>query len=128
MKKKRVLIIEDERELRQVLMARIESAGYDVVGVEDGEKGLAAIKGEKPDLVILDLVLPRLSGEEILQRIKGDKKFITLPIIVLTAQFITPAVDKMLKGYAGVELIQKPYEPGDLIQCIEKGLSPSGAR
>jgi len=127
-KKKRILIIEDGEELLQVLIARIASAGYDAIGARDGHEGLAILKQQKPDLVVLDLVLPGVSGEDILHAIKGDEELSAMPVIVLTAQLITPRMEERLKRYAGIELISKPYEPAALIKCLERGLSPSGAR
>lgn len=118
MRKNKILIIEDETELLNVLTMRLRSAGFEVVGAQDGGKGLRALKKQRPDLLILDLVLPMVSGVDILRSIKKGKDTAGLPVIVLTAQFIDSKLENQLKSYDLVKIIQKPYEPEGLVREI----------
>lgn len=79
---KKILIIEDEIILIEAIRERLARFGYDIETAYDGEKGLANIKAQKPDLLILDLLLPGIDGYEVLERLKKEK--INLPIIIIS--------------------------------------------
>src|SRR5712675_120453 len=78
-----ILIVEDEKPLVKILKYNLEKEGYRAVACDDGEKGLEAFKKEKPDLVILDLMLPKLDGYEFCRRVRAHSK---TPILMLTAR------------------------------------------
>jgi DNA-binding response OmpR family regulator len=88
MSKETILVIDDERDFCQVLSLRLKTGGWKVLIAHDGEQGLRYAKEESPDLIILDLNLPRLSGEEVCKAIKeeGNEKLARIPIIMLTAK------------------------------------------
>lgn len=117
--KKRVLIIEDEADLAAVERARLEAAGYDVECVDNGEDGLMRIKHGLPDLVILDLVLPKLDGVEVLKQAKANHDTKTIPIIVMTAYGIKEVYADCLK-YGAEAVMQKPYNPFELLKNIDR--------
>lgn len=85
-KPKKILIIEDEPILLKVLHDKIERSDFIVVTATDGEEGLKLVEEQKPDLILLDLMLPKLSGETVLQRIKENEKTKDIPVIVLSAK------------------------------------------
>lgn len=81
---KKIAIIEDERILLKALKTELSSEGFEVISATDGETGIELIKKEKPDLLLLDLVLPRIDGFEVLKRIKKDSKVKDVPVLILS--------------------------------------------
>lgn len=84
-KAKRILVVDDEADMRRIISVRLEINGYDVITAEDGEDALNKAKGEKPDLIVLDLMLPKISGFEVCRMLKFDEKYKTIPIVILSA-------------------------------------------
>jgi two-component system phosphate regulon response regulator PhoB len=85
MSDERVLIIEDEADILAMISMRLKSRGYAVCGVESGLAGLRLISEWRPDLVLLDLMLPELGGLELLRRVRSDKRYVRIPILILSA-------------------------------------------
>lgn len=81
---KKILVVEDEEDLREMYSTKIASAGYKVFTATCGDEGLKAIRKEKPDLVLLDLIMPRKNGFDVLEELKKDKKLTKVPIMVLS--------------------------------------------
>jgi DNA-binding response OmpR family regulator len=81
---KRLLLVEDDRFLRRACEASLRQRGYDVLTAADGEEGLRLARAEKPDLVLLDLLLPKLSGLEVLRSLRGDAATRGLPVLILS--------------------------------------------
>ena len=109
-----VLVIEDDQTQRQLLTRVLEKASYEAIGVGDGETGLRAIVEHQPDLVLLDLNLPRLDGFEVCRRLRADPLTATLPVIVLTGH---TSVDDMVRALdAGADdFITKPFQQVELL-------------
>ena len=84
MAKKRILICEDEPDMRGLLQSMIESADYDVITAEDGQKGLDLAIKERPDMILLDLVMPKLSGFEVLEKLRYEPATQEIPVIILS--------------------------------------------
>src|SRR5260370_5464608 len=82
----RILIIEDERDLTQVLTYNLQKEGYDTTVAHDGQEGLRKAQTLLPDLIILDLMLPALSGTEVLRELKAGERTREIPVIILTAK------------------------------------------
>jgi DNA-binding response OmpR family regulator len=84
-KQKKILVVDDEVQLKQAISIRLEVNDFDVIGSGDGEDGLEKAKNEKPDLIILDLMLPKLNGFEVCRMLKFDDTYKNIPIIILSA-------------------------------------------
>lgn len=114
---KKILIMEDEPDALMMLSMALKSAGYVVFGAPDGEEGLKIFREEKPDLVILDVMMPRMDGWEVLQRIKAGLKSKRVPVIMLTGK--SEDADKV-KGYDfGADFyVTKPYNIQKLLPII----------
>ena len=84
MENKKVLVIEDDKFLRELISQKLLKEGYDIAEAVDGEKGIEAVKKEKPALILLDLILPGIDGFEVLARIKADPGTSEIPIIILS--------------------------------------------
>jgi DNA-binding response OmpR family regulator len=81
---KTVLIVEDEQSMQRALKNKLEHAGYTVLAADDGEKAIEALRSTKPDLVLLDLIMPKLDGISVLRQMKGDDAFRGVPVVILT--------------------------------------------
>jgi len=81
---KTILIIEDDKFLRQLIVQKLLKEEYNVSEAVDGEEGIKKIKEEKPDLVLLDLILPGIDGFEVLSRMKKDEEISSIPVIILS--------------------------------------------
>jgi putative two-component system response regulator len=110
----RVAVIDDDEALRRLLTRILETAGYRVIALADGETGLRAIHEHQPDLVLLDLTLPRMDGLEVCRRLRADARTVTLPIIVLTAH---RSMDDMVAALdAGADdFLTKPFQQVELL-------------
>ena len=82
---KKILVVDDEPEIVELLKSRLTVSGYDVVTAGDGATALRKVRDEKPDLLILDMMLPDIQGSTICAQVKGDEKTSFIPIILLTA-------------------------------------------
>src|SRR4030067_2052407 len=83
---KKILIIEDEKDIVELIAHYLEKDGFKTISASDGAKGLELVKEKSPDMVILDLMLPKIDGIEVCKRIKADSKSTSIPIIMLTAK------------------------------------------
>lgn len=86
MPKKRILVVDDEFELVKAIQIRLEQADYDVIVAYDGQEALEKARKEKPDLIVLDLMLPKIDGYKVCRMLKFDDKYKQIPIIMLTAR------------------------------------------
>lgn len=116
---KKILIVEDEDLIVQVLSIRLEGLGYKVVTASDGEEGLAAVKKEKPDLVILDIGLPKIDGNTLCEMIKTDEATKAVRVIMLTGKRLVGDMENAFS--AGADFyVNKPYEWPRLLGRIQK--------
>lgn len=115
---KTILVVDDESDVLSLMKVRLEGAGYKVLSAPSGEKGLALLEKNKPDLVLLDLLLPRMQGEEICQNIKSDHRFKQIPVIVITAH--ATRIKETVNKICADDHILKPFEPAELLFKIKK--------
>ena len=119
MDKKRILIVDDEPDLVETLSFRLEASGYEVIKADDGQKGLDKARSEKPDLIILDLMLPKLDGYKVCRMLKFDEAYKNIPIILFTAR--AQEQDKKIGQDVGADgYITKPFEPQVLLAKIQE--------
>ncbi len=119
---KKILFIEDESALQKTLGDFLKQEGYNTVSALDGETGLKMAKTEKPDLILLDLVLPKMHGFEVLQALKEDAGTKDIPIIILTNLESTGDVEKALELGATTYLVKASYSLEEVIKKIKKAL------
>ena len=119
---KKILIVEDEKDMVTGLKFNLEARDYTVVAAYDGETGYQKALAEKPDLVILDLMLPKIDGYKVCRMLKFDEKYKNIPIIMFTAR--TQESDRQLGKEVGADAyITKPFEPAALLSKIKELLS-----
>ena len=123
--KPRILIVDDEPDLVAVLRMGLQMEGFTVLEAADGEEGLKRAQQERPDLMLLDLMLPRMDGYQVCRSLKCDARYRGLPIFILSAR--PGERDKRLALEVGADLfIGKPYDLKDLVAKIRHRLG--GAR
>lgn len=119
---KKILLIEDEAALQKTFGDVLGQEGYNIVGAMDGETGLNMAKTEKPDLILLDLVLPKMHGFEVLKQLKEDEETKDIPIIVLTNLEAMGDVERALELGATTYLVKASYTLEEVVQKIKKAL------
>lgn len=119
--KKKILFVDDEDDIREVLQIRLESNGYNVVTAASGEEALEKVTSEKPDLMILDIMMPGMDGLTVLKTLRRGDANPNLPVIMLTAKR-----QKMIGELFEFENIQgfveKPFEAAVLLDLIRKAV------
>lgn len=116
---KKILIVDDESDICEVLSKRLQQAGFQTIIAYDGEEALRKAAQEKPDLIILDLMLPKIPGEEVCKKIKNNAETCAIPIIMLTAK--ASDVDRVIGRVIGADsYIMKPYKANELLQEINR--------
>ena len=117
MPKKRILLVEDEADMVYALTLQLEAINCEVLSAADGQTGLDMARKEKPDLIILDLMLPKMDGYKICRMLKFDEKYKKIPIIMFTAR--AQDKDKKLGQEVGADAyITKPFDSKDLLDKI----------
>src|SRR4030042_3908454 len=118
----KILFIEDEPTLQKTLGEVLKREKFDIKTAFDGKEGLEMVKKEKPDLVLLDLILPKMDGFTVLQEIKKDPEIQNIPVIVLTNLEGTADVEKVLELGATTYLVKANYDLPDVVGKIRKTL------
>ena len=124
MTKRKVLVVEDEAELTGAIRIRLEQAGYEVLTAYDGQEGLEKARAENPDLIILDLMLPKIDGYKVCRMLKFDEKYKKIPVVMLTAR--AQEKDEDLGYEVGADaFITKPFKYQVLLAKIAELLGDS---
>lgn len=122
---KKILFIEDEPALQRALTGVLHDMRYEVLSALDGNTGLRTAQSERPDLILLDLVLPQKDGFEVLAELRQDQRTAHIPVIVLTNLAETPDVERAIRMGASAYLIKTNYHLTEIVQKIEKALGQS---
>ncbi|MFH1476573.1 MAG: response regulator [Verrucomicrobiota bacterium] len=119
---KKILIVEDEPDFRVALRLRLEANGYDIVEAGDGIEGLDAVRHQDPDLVILDVMMPKMDGFKVARLLKYSAKYKHVPVMMLTV--MSQANDRQKGQAIGVDAyLTKPYQPQKLLDTISSLIS-----
>ncbi len=116
---KKLLIVEDDQFLRELICKKIKEQGYEVTEASDGEQGIKQIKEIKPDLVLLDLMLPGMDGFNVLEQAKKDPETSSIPIIILSNLGQKEDIDKGMSLGAEDFLVKAHFTPGDIIEKVK---------
>lgn len=115
--KKKILIIEDYNNIVEILTMRLSAMGYAVISAKDGQEGLTLARKEKPDLIVLDITLPKMNGYKISRLLKFDSRYKDIPIIMLTAR--ETKLDEQIGLETGADVyIYKSDRTGKLLKTI----------
>lgn len=121
--KNKVLLVDDDKQILRSLRVYLELENYDVNTASNGQEALDSIKEHKPDILVLDVMMPEMDGFEVLEKIKADEKLNDIPVIMLTAK--GQDVD-VLEGYrmGASSYMTKPFNLNELVENIELILNP----
>ena len=114
---KKIMVIDDEPYIARVIKFKLEQEGYTVFSANDGLTGLEKIRQEKPDLVLLDVMMPGLTGYEVCQKIKADPQLASIPVVILTAKGQERDREEGLSVGAS-DYITKPFSPNRLLELV----------
>lgn len=117
-----ILVIEDDKFLRELIVQKLIKENYEVSEAIDGEQGIKKIKEEKPDLILLDLILPGIDGFEVLSRMREGSNLSSIPVIILSNLGQKEDVERGLKLGAIDYLIKAHFTPGEIIEKIKNVL------
>ena len=118
---KRILVIEDQELNRKVVRIVLQSKGYTVIEATDAVEAIASLENAKPQLILMDIALPGLSGEELAQRIKANLAWVNIPIIALTAAAMAGDRERILKSGCD-DYLSKPIDIKVLVERVETHL------
>ena len=127
MGKETILVVEDEEDIRELLKYNLEKEGYQVFGAGTGEEALRAVRDRRPDLILLDLMLPGIDGLEVCRRIRGEAQTQPLPIIMLTAKGEEADIVTGLELGAD-DYIVKPFSPRVLLARLRAAFDAAANR
>lgn len=123
---KKVLVVDDQPHIVRLIQVNLEKEGLQVSTAGDGVEGLEKIRDEHPDLVILDVIMPRKDGFQVLRDIKGDEALADIPVIMLTVKTHNADIVEGLKE--GAELyLPKPFHPKELVSLVKRVLETGSA-
>jgi DNA-binding response OmpR family regulator len=124
---RRVLVVDDERSIRMLCRVNLRASGMDVLEADDGEAGLELARRERPDLILLDVMMPGLDGWGVARELAADKNTQDIPIIFITAR-ADPADRRLGQQLGGVGYVVKPFDPvgigelgDDVLTRLERG-------
>ena len=122
----RILVVDDEPDLVRILEFGLKAAGYAVETAPDGQEGLKKARESKPDVILLDLMLPKLDGYKVCRLLKFDERYKHIPIVILSAR--TQEGDQALAHEMGANrFLTKPYEFSEILEHIQALLKESAA-
>jgi len=116
---KKILIVDDDMRIVQIIRSRLVASGYEVTAAYDGQAGLDAVRRENPDLIILDVLMPKMDGYTFVKSLRKEPSSREVPVIVLTAK------DKMRDLFIAegvLDYMIKPYKPEDLLARISEAI------
>ncbi|HEX9683197.1 MAG TPA: response regulator [Acidimicrobiales bacterium] len=117
-----ILVVEDDPVVQRLIEVNFSMEGWAVVTANDGLAGLAAIRAERPDCILSDIMMPKMTGLELLALVLDDPDLAAIPVILLSAKAQSPDVQAGLDAGAA-DYVTKPFEPMDLLERVEKVLA-----
>jgi CheY-like chemotaxis protein len=115
-----ILIVDDESNMRFLIRTTLENAGYQVVEAPHGAAGLERAKESRPDLVVTDLMMPVMSGRELIERLRADPETSSIPIVVVSA-------NSRIVDIGADAVLRKPFDPEDLVAAVRSRAESGGA-
>jgi len=118
----KILIVEDDKFLRELIARKLTQENFEVIEAIDGEEGLKRIRDDKPDLILLDLILPGVDGFEVLSKLKEDPTLASIPVIILSNLGQREDIEKGLKLGAIDYLVKAHFTPNEIVDKVKAGL------
>ena len=122
---KKILLVEDEEIMIDLLQKKLTKEGYEISVAKDGEEGLKAMREVKPDLILLDIIMPKMGGFEVMTEMQKDKTLAKIPVIVISNSGQPVEIDRAQKLGAKDWLIKTEFDPQEVIDKVKKHIGPS---
>jgi two-component system chemotaxis response regulator CheY len=122
-----ILIADDDRNTRLLVRTVLSHAGHTVLEAGDGAEALRIAAQREPDLILLDLSMPSMSGPEFLRALRADARTARTPVALYTATTVNPALRDFMEIYTVRDVIPKPSEPAELLAAVERALTRAGS-
>lgn len=120
--RQKILYADDQPDMHKIISYTLSSQGYDVIHAEDGLEAWEKVQSERPELILLDYKMPKLTGDEVTKRIKADSRLCKIPVILMTAS-IESLAEEFLESTQADDYMFKPFDNKELENKIEKWLS-----
>ena len=117
---KRILVVDDEPDIMDIGTIRLKHLGYEIIPALDAEEAIAFLRKDTCDLILLDLLLPEMQGDELCKKLKSDDKYKNIPIILFTASTVRPSLPDEIKAMGADDCVLKPFEPEELVAKVKK--------
>ena len=114
---KSILLVEDDAPSRELYRSALQRGGHDVVTAEDGFAALRHIESARPQVIVLDMILPRLSGRDVLRQLRGDPDTRHIPVIIITGSDVSHLSER-----AGIPVLQKPFALSLLVDAVDAAI------
>jgi two-component system alkaline phosphatase synthesis response regulator PhoP len=120
----KILIVDDEQDIVEIVQYTLEAKGHDVTSAKDGAEGIAKVKKSEPDLIVLDIMMPKMNGMQVVEYLRNKEEYNHIPIVMLTAttQYSKRPDEEWGKKMGVEDFISKPFEPMDLLKRVDKVL------
>ncbi|MFA6349553.1 MAG: response regulator [Candidatus Omnitrophota bacterium] len=113
-----ILLVDDEPDILKVVVSRLQNSGYKVLTAVDAEAAIVQLQKNIPDLILLDLILPKMQGDELCRMLKSDSKYRAIPIILFTASVIR--IPEIVQDAGADDYVVKPFDSRELLDKIQK--------
>ncbi|MBU4353055.1 MAG: response regulator [Nanoarchaeota archaeon] len=123
MHKKKIMSVDDEKDFQEFIKILLEKEGYSVILAKNAKEALSKLKKTKPDLMLIDIMMPEMSGIELCEKIRANSKLKNLKVIFLTVLSASETSNKDIQRLNILDYITKPVESDDLLQKIKKALA-----
>ena len=117
---KKIMVVDDEKNLQELVKAILEEEKYEVITVSSGAECLEKLKKVKPDLILLDMMMPRMSGREVLELIRNNPRTKNLKVAFLTVARYSETGKEALTKLKTVDYIEKPFDKNELVRRVKK--------
>lgn len=118
----KILVVEDEKNIQSLIIFKLKNSGFDVAAVSDGAQALSYLETDTADLIVLDLMMPVMSGQEVLLALKNNDRTRNIPVVILTARTLErEVIDGLSRG--ADDYIKKPFSPSELVARIRNVLA-----
>ncbi len=117
----RILVVDDEPDVVRLVEFRLQREGFDILTASDGRSALDLLEHEKPDLIVLDIMMPLMDGMEVLRQIRQHRGTSRIPVIMLTAKTASVTVDEARQLWVS-DYVMKPFDPEKLVMKVKKAL------
>lgn len=122
---KRILVVDDEPSIRRLLRVTLGNRGYEVLEAEDGFMAIAMAETEKPDLVVLDVMMPKLTGHQVHEKLRANPETGSMPILFLSAAGTFEEQQRELAADPNTDYMPKPFVPAEVADRVEAMLDPA---